>query len=259
MTVAMTPFEHGAVAFVLLGSLAFLIGMGAAFLALNLHERRRERTAGYSNFANSGRTLRKPPGGFRPLFYELPRQWVAVRTPSVAAVQEALRLQNAARGSWQDTLAGAGDRAVFLTPSIMGWVLIVGPGVPDPADDIDECYHFLVQLSRALGQVQLFSSHAALGHHAWAKLNGGEIERAYAWAGETLWNQGPLSRTEQELGMICFDYNSQPNGPGPTPECAVINAEKLALLAGRWSINPTGIDERVGGGIIGESARVRPC
>ena len=53
-------------------------------------------------------------------------------------------------------------------------------------------------LSRKLGHVQFFSANRVLNHHSWALLDQGEVFRAYAWAGETLGNQGPLTAAEKD-------------------------------------------------------------
>lgn len=257
----MSSFDNGAMTLALLGFLCLLILIGGLFLLLISRTARRMVKAYAAEPERKPADWRNPRGRFRPLFYQYPERWVAIRSSNVEAVQEALRLQNTARCSWQEGLARAGDRAVFLTPPVMGWVLAIGPGIPDPADDIDECYHFLVQLSRRVGQVQFFSLHAAVGHHAWARLNGGEIERAYAWAGETLWNQGQPTRAELDLGLACLDYGQPMDALDGPADAVAANVEKIPALAGRWSINPAGIDERIlehGGGIAGESSPVRP-
>ncbi len=43
------------------------------------------------------------------------------------------------------------------------------------------------RLSHQLGYIQFFSANQAIDHQAWVRAEDGDIERAYAWAGETLW------------------------------------------------------------------------
>jgi hypothetical protein len=131
---------------------------------------------------------------------------------------------------------------------------VVGPGLPDPADDVDRCFHFVVKLSRALGHVQFFSCNRALNHHGWVKAESGQIRRAYAWAGETLWNQGELTQAENELEVQCLGYGEQPDllSIAPTPK----NSEKVNPLAARWSFDPATINEamlRAGLGVAGNA------
>ena len=105
---------------------------------------------------------------FRPEIFDSPCRWIAVRTTEPRAVQKALRLANPTICTWAEGFAEARDRRLFITPPIGDWVLVVGPGLPDPADDVDECFHLLTDLSRQLGLVQFFACNRAVGHHAWA-------------------------------------------------------------------------------------------
>jgi hypothetical protein len=155
--------------------------------------------------------------------------------------------------SWIQGLAG--DEKLFIAPPVKGWVLVMGSGLPDPSDDVDATFRFLLQLSRRLGQVQFFSASRVLHYHAWVKADSGRITRAYAWAGRTLWTQGPPTPAEKELCLKCFDYfeTSDPHFGHPDPSS--LNVDKLPLLAARWSIDPGRIDShflQMERGIAGE-------
>jgi len=151
------------------------------------------------------------------------------------------------------------EQKLFIGPPVNGWVLIVGSGLPDPGDDVDACFRFLLDLSRKLGQVQFFSANRILGHHAWARVEAGRVVRAYAWAGRTVWNQGIKTRAELELGLKCFHYFESPDRSlfGQS-DVTFTNAEKVPLLAARWSFDPAAVDERVferACGVAGEPPR----
>ena len=76
-------------------------------------------------------------------------------------------------------------------------------------------------------------------HHAWARLDDGCVTRAYAWAGETIWNQGATTMAENGLGMKCSGYGEDSAaGFWTAKENAVANVEKIPLLAARWSLDP---------------------
>jgi hypothetical protein len=157
----------------------------------------------------------------------------------LAAVQSVLERQV---GRTRVSGDGAGSAAVpgwFVLPPTQGWVLVVGPHLPEPAEDVDACFRFLMRLSDRLGEVQFFSVNRVLGHHAWARLKEGRVLRAYAWAGEAVWNQGAPSRAEQFLGLRCLDYGTGDERPPFTQlEQARANAEKVPLLAAIWSLHP---------------------
>jgi len=140
----------------------------------------------------------------------------------------------------------AGEAKLFIAPPVKGWILVFGSGLPEPQDDVDACYRFVVELSRRLGHVQLFSASRILHHHAWVRAESGRIIRAYAWAGRTLWVQGQRTRAEKELAVTCLDYADAVEGAGGfgLPDRITANVDKVPLLAARWSLDPAAIDER---------------
>lgn len=189
----------------------------------------------------------------------LPGQWLAIRSANVAEVQQALGLANAQRCSWAEGFADLEAQRVFIAPPVQGWILVVGPALPVPEDDVDHCFHLITRLSQQLGHVQYFNHNRALGHHAWVRAHTGRIIRAYAWAGETLWNQGALSDEEKTLGITCWHY-------GQTIEeldyqdldRLTANTEKVPHLAAHWSLDPaslaTKLPPAMEPGITGETA-----
>ena len=186
----------------------------------------------------------------------VPRLWCAIRSSSLQAVQTALGLHNAKPCSWGEGMAQLAAHSLLVSPPIRGWVLIVGNSLPDPADDPDKSFHFLRRLSRTLGHVQCFSVQPALNHHAWAKLEDGKVLRAYAWAGETVWNEGALTREEIGLGLKCFDYGEPASDENLSPnELLHGNLEKTNRLAARWSVDPASVNEAAaasGVGVVGD-------
>jgi hypothetical protein len=176
-------------------------------------------------------------------FIQRPASWLVIRSRNLHNVQNALGLQHVKPCTWTEGLLG--DAKAFVAPPVNGWVLVIGSRLPDPADDVDICYRFLQELSRKLGHVQLFTAIRVLGQHAWVRMDGGRVTRAYAWAGHTLWNQGPRTRAEIELGMHCFPYLESPEHSFfSLSDVITLNTEKVPLLASRWSFDPATVDER---------------
>ena len=136
-----------------------------------------------------------------------------------------------------------GEKGVVISPPIRGWVLVAGTAVPDPAEDVDACFRFLLELSRKLGHVQFFQADRVLFHHAWARLEAGRVVRAYAWADATLWHQGFKSVAETSLGVKCFAYGEEFNSARfDVADLLTANVEKVPLLAARWSLDPAEIE-----------------
>lgn len=200
-------------------------------------------------------TYREAPAFSSALFHS-PTRWLAIRSADPQSVQATLGLRNTAACSWEEGLAHARDRRLFISPPVGEWVLVVGSGLPDPSEDVDACFHFLTGLSRKLGHVQFFSADRLSHHHAWARLEDGRVCRAYAWDGRTRWNQGRLTLTEMDLNLKCFAYGeSGARTDFNQPDPAAMNTDKVARLAARWSVDPAEINERQlksGHGIAGD-------
>jgi hypothetical protein len=196
---------------------------------------------------------------FRSMAFEQPSRWLAVKGVKPAVVQAALQLHRPTACSWEQGLAEAREDKLFISPSISGWVLVVGPGLPEPAEDADRCFHFLTSLSRKLGHIEYFSVSRVVHHHCWVLLERGQVFRGYAWAGETLWNQGPVTAAEKDLDMLCLQYASD-QSPFALREALSANCEKVNQLAARWSIDPGAISPEMwhGRGIVGAFSHSKP-
>jgi hypothetical protein len=188
--------------------------------------------------------------------FRRPNCWLAIKGKSLLAVQSALGMHKVKPCSWFQGLAG--DEKLFIAPPVDGWILVMGSGLPDPSEDVDACFRFVVDVSRKLGQVHYFSASRVLHHHAWVKADGGRVLRAYAWAGQTLWQQGARTAAEKELDLKCFDYLETPERSFGQPDVASVNTDKVPMLAARWSLDPARINERcleTERGIAGEPSR----
>jgi hypothetical protein len=168
-------------------------------------------------------SLRTLPKSLRLQSKSRPNIWLAVRSLE----PETVRLALLGRGKF------------LVNPRVNGWVIVTGPDLPSPSDDVDACFRFLVSASRQLGHVQFFYADKFSAHHAWARMDDGCVTRAYAWAGETIWNQGAKTMAEAGLGMKCFGYGEDSEMDlAIINESAAANVEKIPLLAARWSIDP---------------------
>jgi hypothetical protein len=169
---------------------------------------------------------------FQPPVLRRPESWLAIRAVSPEAVRTALGLGRTEPCSWAEGLSGGHE--FFISPRVHGWVIVAGQGLPNPTDDVDATFLFLTALSRQLGHVQYFYASRLLRHHAWARLDDGCVTRAYAWTGETAWNQGieTLPETEADVKLSAYGENSS------TLLDAETNFEKVPQLAARWSLDP---------------------
>ena len=249
--------EHTVLTTLLLAILSFVLVVGTVLVFLIIQWQHRKTLSALTH--GEAAETNPPPGVSSPSFgLKQANCWLAIKQRSSQAVQSALALHNPQPCSWADGLADGGGQRVFVSPPVSGWTLVMGPALPDPCDDADACFRFVLELSRKLGHVQLFSVNTILGHHAWVRAEGGQIVRAYAWAGGTQWNQGRRTMAEDELNLECRDYGETAAMFTDDPEPGVENTDKVHVLAARWSIDPDEIDGQFAGrawGIAGEASR----
>jgi hypothetical protein len=195
------------------------------------------------------------PARTTEVFSRRPGCWLAVKTKDPLRVKQVLGLLNPKPCPLLEGLEG--EQRVFISPAVEGWVLVTGSDLPEPSDDVDACYRFIVEVSRCLGHVQFYSANPILQHHAWIRADRGRVLRAYAWAGQTLWHQGKLTPAEGELDLKCFDYGEEcASSSGDACDWVSMNVEKLPLLAARWSLDPGRIEPgRNDRGIAGQALR----
>lgn len=219
-----------------------VLGTGVLFIFSTIRWARRqsESNGQFASLSFSPRFFVQT--SFRQSLFEQSCRWLAIKGNHPDAVQDALHLHAPMPCSWEEGLIEAREHKLFISPPIAGWILVVGSSLPDPTDDVDKCFHFLTNLSRKVGQIQFFSTNRALNHHAWALIDRGRVFRGYAWAGETLWNQGTQTAAEKDLKLACLDYGAavdfgQKDLLGRT-------TERVPMLASRWSLDPSSIDDR---------------
>jgi len=209
------------------------LGMGIIFLSLIYAMHRRAHYLVRASIQN------QKPYMFLPPFLPRPTTWLAVRTADPRTVLDALGRNRASLDSWSEGTGGGNE--FFISPQVHGWVIVTGIGLVNPSDDVDECFRFLIALSRKVGHVQFFQANAITHHHAWTRLDDGYVTRAYAWAGETIWSQGFKTLPEIELGLKSPSYGENL----PDNEAAEANARKVPLLAARWSVDPAEANSRL--------------
>lgn len=235
-----------AIPLLLLAVHGLALGIGFVILAWMLALRRRERLQQQNAPAKTQDFFR-----FQPATPPRPCCWIAIRSVSPEAVKAALGLSHSTPCSWAEGLTGGHE--FFISPRLNGWVIVTGMALPNPTDDVDATFLFLTALSKKLGHVQYFYASRLLHHHAWARLDDGCVTRAYAWAGETVWNQGVETLPEIQVDVKLFAYADN----SATIVDAETNFDKVPQLAARWSLDPAEVKlsfSRQAIGIAGESA-----
>lgn len=102
-----------------------------------------------------------------PQFMPRPTAWLAIRASNPKAVQAALGASYPAPCPWTEGITG--KHKFFIGSPVNDWIIVTGRGLPQPGHDVDRAFHFLIHLSRILGQVQFFMADPVLHHHAWVR------------------------------------------------------------------------------------------
>ena len=247
--------DHKVLVTLLLSVFSFVLVMSVFLVFMIVHFRHHKVLS-----ISAGKSFRDDsaaiPLDHRHFGLKRPMSWLAIKNRNLLSVQSALALHNPKPCSWVEGMSGDSDRKLFISPPVSGWILVIGSALPDAGDDVDSCFRFLMNLSRKLGHVQFFSANSILNHHAWVHADTGHVLRAYVWAGRTLWDQGKPTPAETELAMKCYGYTDGPElSTYGSAEPGSTNADKVHLLAARWSLDPDDIDERFieqEWGIVGE-------
>ena len=217
--------------FVALSCAALALGCGmGAFIA---HRASLERALNHAT-PTASPALRDEPSIPRPA------SWLAIKSHDIEAVRNALGLQNTRECSYVEAITG--DQSIFITAPIHGWILVSGADLPEPGEDVDACYKFVLRLSRRLGHVHFFSATELSNRHAWIKADRGRVVRAYVWAERTQWIQGPVTQEERELGLASYPYGCELDSEMVDCDVLAQTTERVPLLAARWSIDPATID-----------------
>jgi hypothetical protein len=98
--------------------------------------------------------------------------WLAIHTHDVEAVVKHLHLTNIRKANWHTGLQAAysSQHDVFVSPSVQGWIFVVGCAFPDIGHGSSPCEftRFLQHIGAHFEDVQYFGTHRVVEYQAWA-------------------------------------------------------------------------------------------
>ena len=105
--------------------------------------------------------------------------WIAVKTINKEKVAQTIGLKSTKPSNWQNGIDEAYKDAIFITPPVEGWILVVGMKLPsgDSKESIKEVAELLKKLSTQFGEAQFFCTNRVVDYHCWIKSTNGKIER----------------------------------------------------------------------------------
>jgi len=202
----------------------------------------------------------------RPISFGYRTAWLAIETTDTEAVIAALELSSIQVVNWRTGMSTIyddelGDHYVFVSPPVAGWTYVVGMALPHPVSlrFVDRCTPMLLDLSAQFGKVQYYFTYPVIDLYAWAKLEDGQLKRAFAWGDEgAIWNKGAVTPQERDLGLKVFELRKL----GGSIRAADLDDDTgypteshVLKLADSWGVDPTQIEKlsgEPGYGRIGE-------
>jgi hypothetical protein len=179
--------------------------------------------------------------------------WLAIRTRDTEAVVDALGLAAPEPCNWSAGIGTVyddtfGTSRVYVTPSVNGWTFAVGLALPHPVGRmfVDKCTPLLLDLGRRFAEVQYFFTYPPIDLYAWARIIDGRLVRACAIGDEgILWRKGHPTREERALGLRLFEFRGLKGRHGDAGGEMILypTEDHVLRIAGRWSLDPTRLDE----------------
>lgn len=155
--------------------------------------------------------------------------WLALRGENPLAVGERLGLSEMRREAWTRGMSDleSSPAAVFVTPSMGGWVLVL-LGESSADADFD-----LQVLSSEFGEAQRFASHRVVDYYRWERWKDGALVRRYAWIGD----EGRVLHDEGEPAQA--EAAAVAGLGSAVSEIASDAFEAIVLdVAREWSVDP---------------------
>lgn len=176
--------------------------------------------------------------------------WFAIKTnkaktDNTKAIAAILTIKNLSPCNWQLGIDKAYNGAVFISPSIDGWTLVCGWGLPhgDSKEGIEEVKKLCKALSKEFGEAQFFNTNRVVEYHCWIQAIKGHVKRVYAYLGESGENimvEGEPTEAEKPLKLVnTLSEEAKDERYFQNKELLYPNEETLMLIAKHWSINPT--------------------
>lgn len=183
--------------------------------------------------------------------------WFAVKATNPAIVADALEIGSGVPANWESGMNAAYGRInptgkqswIFVSPSVKGWVFVVGSSLPYPVmhttdrhDGIGQKFDALFsRLIHHFNDVQFFGSYRVVGFVAWVRAQKNKPMRVFAYGdGDVYANIGDQTQEEALLSLPKLSGLS----PHDASERLFSKSTKLPdendvlRLAEQWSLNP---------------------
>lgn len=178
--------------------------------------------------------------------------WLAVRDAGPEEVADALDLRHRQRIDWETGTELAYRQGVFVARPVPEWTLAHGRmhlphGTDASRPDFPD---WLRGLAARLGDLQYFCTERVTDFHVWAKVESGELTRAFCYigmSGAVPLRLGELTAVERELGVGSVGCEAIREDWGDAEwdawHDAMPSEQDVMRIAGDWSVCPAWIED----------------
>lgn len=163
--------------------------------------------------------------------------WLAIPDTAPEAVISALELTGPVPANWESgltTVRSGRLRQVFVSPSVKGFVLVIG--IDNGLSDLTEP-DAVDALAAQLPSFQFFASHRTVDLFVWGQYRDGKSLRRYGWLGESgqvLFCDGTMTPEEAKLG-----FAELPSGTDfDWAQVTLPDESRVTDLAAAWGVDP---------------------
>lgn len=185
-----------------------------------------------------------------PISFGYKCMWFAIKTGNQQLVANIIGLKSPKQSNWKSGIDNAYDGAIFITPTIDSWTLVVGWGLPsgDTKESLEIVKQLVKDLSKEFGEAYFFCTHRVVEYHCWLKSTNGKIDRLYSYLGESGENiaiLGEPTDVEKPYKLIdTFSEEAKQEIYWEQEDLTIPDEELVIKIAGVWSIDPTTLEGR---------------
>lgn len=165
-----------------------------------------------------------------PIPFGMKTAWLVLKEKDPKVVMDKLGCTDIKVCNWQSAFSIMQEgNQVFVTPCFGEYVLVLN------CSSLLENKELLQEIALKFDEVQYFAAHRVVDLSCWVKFVKGKLIRSFYYAdGTTYWNEGALTKEEQEIGLSLSSF-----------ELAEYNAdiiypdeEVVGELAAKWGVDP---------------------
>lgn len=194
-----------------------------------------------------------------PLSFGYKMAWFSIPTEDTQKILQTFEFSDVTPANWASGVQAVymDSKRAFVTPPVDGWTFVLGTGFPifGTGEQTREFLAYIDALTEHFPTLYYFGTHRVVDFHAWLKVTGQKLDRAYAYLGEsseTLCDKGVKTQDEENLGFRFFDElspESDEEGYFERKDLRYPDEEDVMKISSAWTIDTQTLDTRTEKGV----------